>query len=188
MLRLLKNIFVGDDPEDPLKIEQKQETIKEQLLKIEQYHVNNNTWHPSLNVNIELLQALNKEVICSKDSVLSTINMVTGLKNINQLFIWTKAINSYILNREQIGPEVYLIRYHRNVTTLSKFLVTDDFKKYPIDALLVNLTHELISINNNINSIEDTKYKDKITLVLNPLWVDVSAIVNSLCVAGVTYE
>jgi hypothetical protein len=118
----------------------------------------------------------------------SSIYLNTGFKNVVHLFNWTNAVITLLKNRETVTFEMTNIVYERKSIKLSDFALTSKGKRYPVNALYINLLSELKTIIHLLNSVKDPSYRDRSSAALDPVWVDVFAIVEILCTLGVTNE
>lgn len=162
--------------------------LRSQLIELEQKHLTNLTWSASLTVNIELLRLLRADMLSASGNDLSSIYLNTGFSSVVHLFDWTNMIIESLKNRQQISFEMVNITYQRKPIRLSDFLLTTKSKRYPIEALYINLSAELDTIMHHFNEIKDPSYADRSSAALSSSWVDVFAVVEMLCTIGVTDE
>ena len=170
------------------KRNQTRKEIRDRLKIIEEERTTNNTWSASIEVNIQLLSELRADLLLVSGSDYSSIYLNTGFSNVVHLFNWTNAIIDILKNRDIVGYEMTHIVYERKSIKLNDFLLTSKQKRYPVDALYINLLSELKTIIHHLNAIKDPKYYDRSYAALDPIWVDVFAIVEMLCNLGVTNE
>ena len=171
-----------------LKRNQLRKQIRTNLNNIEEDRTRNNTWSASIDLNIQLLSELRAELLLVHNSDYSSIYLNTGFKNVVHLFDWTNALIEILKNRETITFEMTNIVYERKMVRLNDFLLTSSQRRYPVDALYINLLAELKTIIHHLSSIKDPKYYDRSYAALDPTWVDVFSIVEMLCTLGVTNE
>lgn len=162
--------------------------IRERLKYIEEERTRTYSWSASLEVNIQLLSELRAELLLVNPSDYSSIYLNTGFKNVVHLFNWTNAVITLLKNRETVTFEMTNIVYERKSIKLSDFALTSKGKRYPVNALYINLLSELKTIIHLLNSVKDPSYRDRSSAALDPVWVDVFAIVEILCTLGVTNE
>ena len=171
-----------------LKPKTAKQKLREDLIALEQHHTNNLTWSASLRINCELLALLKAEMLSVSGSDYSSIYINTGFKNVVHLFDWTNSVITCLKNRTPISFEMTNIVYDRKKIRLSDFLLTSKSRRYPVDALYVNLTSELNTILHLFDDVKDPMYADRSSAALLPIWVDVFAIVEMLCALGVADE
>lgn len=162
--------------------------IKQNLKNIEERRHVNNTWQASLELNIELLMELRAELLLTSNTSQSSIYINTGFKDTSHLFHWTAEVIKTLEDRDILGHHITNIMYHRKQVRLDTFLVTSKKKRYPVDALYINLLSELKTIDHHFKSIKDPRYYDRSYAALDQCWVDIIAIVETLCTLGVTHE
>lgn len=170
------------------KRNQQRKEIRNRLAIIEENRTANNTWSASLELNIQILSELRAELLLVSSSDYSSIYLNTGFNSVVHLFNWTNAVINILKNRETLTFEMTNIVYERKLIKLNDFLLTSTQKRYPVNALYINLLSELKTIIHHLNSIKDPKYYDRSYAALDPIWVDVFAIVEMLCTLGVTNE
>lgn len=158
------------------------------LKEIEESCTKNNAWSASLDLNIKLLNTLRVDLLLINRSDYSSIYLNTGIKNITYLFDWTNGVITTLKNREAIPFDLTRPQYNREPVSIDEFLTTSNKKRYPIDALYINLLSELNTINHHFNSIKDPRYYDRNYAAIDSSWVDIFAIVEMLCTLGVTHE
>lgn len=163
-------------------------TIKQNLKNIEETRYAANTWHASLELNIALLMELRAELLLTSNTSQSSIYINTGFKDTSHLFHWTAEVIKTLEERETLEHSITNIMYHRKQVRLDTFLVTSKKKRYPVDALYINLLSELKTIDHHFKSIKDPRYYDRSYAALDQCWVDIIAIVETLCTLGVTHE
>lgn len=178
----LKQYFTKLKPKDA------KQQLRENLVALEEHHTKNLTWSASLKLNCELLALLKAEMLSVSGSDYTSIYLNTGFKNVVHLFDWTNMIIGCLKDRKPISFEMTNIVYDRKKIRLSDFLLTSKSKRYPVDALYMNLTSELNTILHYFDDIKDPMYADRSSAALLPIWVDVFAIVEMLCALGVADE
>lgn len=164
------------------------DVIRDRIKAIEVERTANNTWVAGLELNIQILCELRAELLLVNSSDYSSIYLNTGFSNVTHLLNWTSHIISVLKARETITFEMTNIVYERKVIKLNDFLLTSKQRRYPVDALYINLLSELKTILHLLNSIKDPKYYDRSYAALDPTWVDVFAVVEMLCNLGVSNE
>lgn len=170
------------------KLKRVKSNIRKDIKRLEEIHTSNATWGASLQVNIELLQILKAEALLVSSSDLTSIYINTGFRNVQHLFDWTNAVINTLHKRDNINFDLVEIVYQRRQVRLSEFILTNKAKRYPIDALFINLSAELNTIKHHFDNIKDPRYADRSSAALNDIWADVFAIVEMLCNLGVTDE
>lgn len=170
------------------KVKTAKEQLREDLVALELYHTKNLTWSASLRVNCELLALLKAEMLSVSGSDYTSIYINTGFKNVVHLFDWTNTVIDALKNRTPISFEMTNIVYDRKKIRLSDFLLTSKSRRYPIDALYMNLTSELNTMLHLFDDVKDPMYADRSSAALLPIWVDVFSIVEMLCALGVADE
>ena len=170
------------------KRKQLRNQVRQELKRLEEIHTSNLTWSASLKVNIELLQILKAELLSVSGSDYSSIYLNTGFRNVVHLFDWTNTVIETLKARKPISFEMTNLTYQRTPIRLSEFLLSAKSRRYPIDALYINLSAELNTIMHHFNEIKDPMYADRSTAALDEIWVDVFAIVEMLCTLGVSDE
>lgn len=162
--------------------------IRENLKLLEEIHTANHTWSASLKLNCELLSLLRADLLLVSAADYSSIYLNTGFVNVVHLFDWTNIVIESLKERKPISFEMTNIMYQRKSVRLSDFLLTSKSRRYPVDALYMNLSTELTTIIHYFDSIKDPAYADRSSAALDQTWVDVFAIVEMLCTLGVTDE
>lgn len=162
--------------------------IKQNLKNIEESRYANNTWQAGLELNIELLMELRADLLLTSNTSQSGIYINTGFKDTSHLFHWTAEVIKTLEDRDTLGHHITNIMYHRKQVRLDTFLVTSRKKRYPVDALYINLLSELKTIDHHFKNIKDPRYYDRSYAALDRCWVDIIAIVETLCTLGVTHE
>ena len=170
------------------KIKTAKEQLREDLFKLEQHHIKNLSWSASLKLNCELLALLKAVSLSVSGNDYTSVYINTGFKDVVHLFTWTNTIIGALKDRQPINFEMTNIVYDRKKIKLSDFLLTSKSKRYPVNALYMNLTSELTTILHLFDDIKDPMYADRSSAALSPVWVDVFAIVEMLCTLGVADE
>lgn len=173
---------------DRKKINNDKQELRDAILELEQHHTLNLTWTASLKLNCELLALLKAEMLSVSGSDYTSIYINTAFKDVVHLFNWTNSIIESLKERKSISFDMTNIVYDRKKIKLSDFLLTLNSRRYPVDALYINLTSELNTILHHFDDIKDPIYADRSSAALLPIWVDVFAIVEMLCTLGVADE
>lgn len=162
--------------------------LRENLRLLEERHVANHTWNASLKLNCELLTLLKAETLSISGADYSSIYLNTGFSSVVHLFDWTNIVIESLKQRKPITFEMTDIMYQRKSVKLSDFLLTSKQRRYPVDALYINLSAELSTITHYFDNIKDPMYADRSSAAIDQIWVDVFAIVEMLCALGVSNE
>lgn len=173
-----------------LKYKRKKERqqLRNNLKRLEELHVANHTWTASLKLNCELMSLLRADLLSVSGADLSSIYLNTGFDNVVHLFNWTNIVIESLKDRKPISFDMTNIMYQRKSVRLSDFLLTSKSRRYPVDALYMNLSTELSTITHYFDDIKDPRYADRSSAALDQTWVDVFAIVEMLCTLGATDE
>lgn len=166
----------------------KRKQLRENLKELEARHVASLTWTASLKINCELMSLLRAEMLSVSSSDYSSIYLNTGFDNVVHLFDWTNIVIESLKDRKPISFEMTNIMYQRKSVRLSDFLLTSKSRRYPVDALYINLSTELATITHYFDDIKDPMYADRSSAALDQTWVDVFAVVEMLCTLGATDE
>lgn len=162
--------------------------LKTDLINLEKYYRSNSSWSASLRINCQILTLIDPKLLTPSPADYKDVTMYTGFTSVMHLFNWTQCICTALRNREVISFDMTNIMYQRKTVSLAGFTTTPEQKRYPVDALYVNLLTELETMIHLFGDIKDPRYADRSSAALDPLWVDVFAVVEMLCTLGVHHE